>query len=47
MVEDKDKLAGQLREWSDIPQLQRIIPSHGEIVTRPAPILERIAEELA
>jgi hypothetical protein len=47
MVEDKEKLAKQLREWSEIPQLRRIIPSHGEIVDRPAPTLQRMAEELA
>ena len=46
MVEDKKKLAEQLRQWSDIPQLRRIIPSHGEIVEKPAPALERMAEEL-
>ena len=47
MVKDKKKLAGQLRKWSEIPKLRRIIPSHGEIVDRPAPALERMAEELA
>jgi hypothetical protein len=47
MIEDKKKLAVQLRQWSEIPQLRRIIPSHGEIVDRPAPALERMAEELA
>jgi len=46
MVEDKTRLAEQLRKWSDIPQLRRIIPSHGEIVERPAAALERMAEEL-
>jgi hypothetical protein len=47
MVEDKKELAGQLREWSRIPKLRRIVPSHGEIIDRPAPALERMAEELA
>jgi hypothetical protein len=47
MVEDKAKLAEQLHEWSEIPDLLRIIPSHGEIVDRPEPALERMAEELA
>jgi hypothetical protein len=47
MVEDKKELAGQLREWSEIPELRRIVPSHGEIIDRPAPALERMAEELA
>ena len=47
MVDDKKKLADQLREWSEIPELKRIIPSHGEIVERPAPALQQMAEELA
>ena len=47
MVEDKRRLADQLREWSEIPGLRRIIPSHGEIVDRPGPVLERMAEELS
>lgn len=46
MVEDKAELAAQLREWSAIPALRRIIPSHGEIVERPEPALERMADEL-
>jgi hypothetical protein len=47
MVKDKRALAKQLREWSKNPQLQRIMPSHGEIIDRPALALERMAEELA
>ena len=47
MVEDKKELAGQLRKWSKIPDLRRIIPSHGEIVSRPAAALERMAKELS
>ena len=47
MVEDKNKLAAQLHEWSEIPELCRIIPSHGDIIERPEPALERMAEELA
>lgn len=47
MVEDKRKLANQLHEWSEIPGLRRIIPSHGEVVERPVPALERMAEELS
>jgi hypothetical protein len=46
LVEDEKKLAAQLREWSEIPELQRLIPSHGEVVERPAPVLRRIADEL-
>jgi hypothetical protein len=47
MIDDQGEFAGQLREWSEIPDLRRIIPSHGEIVERPEPVLERMAEELA
>lgn len=47
MVEDKSKLAKQLREWSEIPGLRRILPSHGDMIERPAPALQRMAEELS
>lgn len=47
MIDDKREFAEQLREWSEIPDLRRIIPSHGEIVTVPEAKLERLAEELA
>ena len=47
MVEDQEKLAGQLRLWSEIPGLRRVIPSHGELIERPAAVLQRMAEELS
>ena len=47
MVADKGKLAEQLRRWSEIPNLRRIIPSHGDMINRPAPTLKRMAEELS
>jgi len=47
MVEDKRKLAKQLRQWSEIPSLRRIIPSHGDLIERPVPALQRMAEELS
>jgi hypothetical protein len=47
MVEDKRKLANQLRQWSEIPGLRRIIPSHGDVIERPAPALQRMAEDLS
>ncbi len=47
MIKDKGKLADQLREWSELPGLRRIIPSHGDIVERPVPALQRMAEELS
>jgi hypothetical protein len=47
MLEDKGKLARQLRQWSEIPGLRRIIPSHGDMIEQPAPVLQRMAEELS
>jgi hypothetical protein len=46
MVEDEGKLARQLRSWSEIADLRQIIPSHGEILDRPAARLRRLAEDL-
>lgn len=46
MIDDTREFAEQLREWSEMPDLRRIIPSHGEIVTVPEPKFERLAEEL-
>ena len=45
-VKDKAALAAQLREWSKLEGLRRLIPSHGDIVDRPAAALERIARSL-
>ena len=47
MVRDKTVLARQLRRWSKIPELVRIVPSHGEIIDNPAPVLERLADDLS
>ena len=47
MVEDKRKLATQLREWSEIPGLRRIVPSHGDVIEWPATALEKMAQELS
>ena len=46
-VKDKPALAAQLRDWAAIADLARIIPSHGEIIDRPKPVLERVAKALA
>jgi len=46
-IKDKAGLALQLREWSQLPGLRRLIPSHGDIVDRPATLLARLADELA
>ena len=47
-IKDKDALRGQLERWARIQGLNRIIVSHGSIVTRdPAGVLDRLAETLA
>ena len=46
-VRDERALGRQLSEWAQIPALERCIPSHGEIIERPAPILERLARGLS
>jgi hypothetical protein len=47
-IKDKDALRGQLERWARIPGLNRIIVSHGKIVTRDAAgVLDRLAESLA
>lgn len=45
-VKDKASLAGQLRDWAAMPGLERIIPSHGEIIADPAPALRHVAAQL-
>lgn len=47
-IKDKDALRSQLERWARIQNLNRIIVSHGNIVTRdPAGVLDRLAETLA
>jgi len=46
-VKDRKALAAQLREWTTMSDLVRIIPSHGEIIDRPAAALNRVAESLS
>ena len=46
-VKDKKALAAKLREWAAMPDLVRIIPSHGEIIDRPRETLERVAKSLS
>ncbi len=47
-VKDKNALASQLKHWSQLPNLARVIVSHGEILANdPARVLARIAQELA
>jgi hypothetical protein len=48
MVEDKEALRTQLQQWSEIPSLQRILVSHGEIIADdPRQILRELAATLA
>jgi hypothetical protein len=46
-IKDKAALAAQFREWAEIKGLRRLIPSHGEIVDRPAALLKRLADGLS
>ena len=46
-VKDKAALAGQLREWAAMPGLERIIPSHGEVIEAPQAVLREVAESLS
>jgi hypothetical protein len=45
-IKDKAALASQFREWAKIDGLSRLIPSHGDIIDRPAALLERLASGL-
>jgi len=45
-VKDEAALARQLKEWAVIPGLARLIPSHGEVIAQPAPVLEALARSL-
>lgn len=43
----KDELAGQFRRWAEIPNLTRIIMSHGDIITDdPKGALRKLADSL-
>ncbi len=45
-IKDKAALAAQFLQWARIRGLRRLIPSHGDIVDRPGPLLERLAKSL-
>jgi hypothetical protein len=47
LVNDKAALARQLRQWAEIPDLRRIIVSHGDIIDRPPETLKAIAARLS
>ena len=46
-IKDRAALADQLRGWAEVDGLQRIIPSHGDIIDRPAALLRRLADSLS
>jgi hypothetical protein len=47
-IKDKNALRAQLEAWARIPDLNRIIVSHGSIVTRdPSGVLSHLAQALA
>ncbi|SRR5258706_2902379 len=44
-VKDKARMKDQLRAWSELPKLERLLPSHGEIVSSEAALaLKRAAD---
>jgi hypothetical protein len=46
-VKDKQAVSAQLERWAQVPDLQRVIISHGAIITEaPGAVLERISAEL-
>lgn len=45
-IQDAAALAAQLRQWAAMSDLQRIIPSHGDVIDRPARLLGRLAAGL-
>ena len=48
LIKDRPALGAQLEEWSQIEGLDRIIVSHGDIVTgRPRHILRQLAGQMA
>ena len=46
LIADKAALAAEFREWADLDGLARILPSHGQIINDPSPVLRRLAAEL-
>jgi hypothetical protein len=47
LIREPEELAAQLEKWASMPDLLRIIPSHGEIIDdRPASHLLRLAKTL-
>jgi len=48
MVEGKEALRNKFLQWAEIPKLQRILVSHGEVIDdEPAEVLRDLAQSLA
>jgi hypothetical protein len=45
-LKDRKALATQLDRWARIEDLLRVVPSHGDIIGRPAAALRRLADNL-
>lgn len=46
-VKDKQAVSAQLDAWADVPDLQRVIISHGDVIAdRPGAVLKRISMDL-
>ena len=45
-ITDPKALAEQLRQWAAIEGLRRIVPSHGDVIDNPAPVLRALASAL-
>jgi hypothetical protein len=46
LVKDKAAVAAQFRRWAALPDVRRIVPSHGDVIEQPKPALELLAESL-
>lgn len=47
-IDDEPALRAQLEAWSELPELKRVVVSHGDIIAdEPGETLKRIAHELA
>ncbi len=46
LVKDKPALAAHFRRWAAVPNLKRIVVSHGDVIDRPQETLEALAEGL-
>ena len=45
-IKQPKALAAQLRQWAGIEGLVRLVPSHGDAIEQPAPVLLRLAASL-